>query len=94
MFKRIDSTVKRSSPATMLVDGKPVAAYAGESVAVALAAAGILHLRNSPAQNDPRGAFCLMGVCQECKVHVDGRTVTACQEKVFDGIRINLGRTP
>tara|TARA_Y100001960_G_C14176746_1_gene588172 strand:- start:93 stop:386 length:294 start_codon:yes stop_codon:yes gene_type:complete len=90
MFKRIEAAAYRSLPVTIHVNHKPVEAFAGESVATALSAAGILHLRNSPGHNAPRGAFCLMGVCQECKVRIDSRLITACQEPVRDGLKILL----
>lgn len=90
MFKRIDAAISRSSPATIHVDGKPIQAFAGESVAAALSAAGLLHLRNSPGRGAPRGAFCFMGACQECKVRIDDRLVTACQEPVREGLKISL----
>ncbi len=77
-------------PARVVVDGTPVDAFEGESIAVALAAAGILTLRHSPAAGGGRGMFCLMGVCQECVVSVDGVPVTACLEPVRDGMAVSL----
>jgi D-hydroxyproline dehydrogenase subunit gamma len=72
------------------VDGEPLEAYAGESLAVSLAAAGKLVIRHSPVAGSARGMFCLMGVCQECLVHVDGLPVTACTEPVQDGMQVAL----
>ena len=74
------------------VEGRPIAAYDGESLAVALAAAGHLHLRDSPNGGTPRGAFCMMGVCQECAVTCDGRRTAACMTPVRAGMRVDLGR--
>ncbi len=34
--------------------------------------------------------FCLMGVCQECVVRVDGRTVNSCMEPVRTGMIVEL----
>jgi predicted molibdopterin-dependent oxidoreductase YjgC len=93
MFKRQDVAVRRTSAVTLRVDGAPVTAFAGESVAAALAAAGILRLRFSPGRDDPRGMFCLMGVCQECVARIDGRVVVTCQEPVRDGMVVELGVT-
>lgn len=63
---------------TFVVDGEPVEACAGETVATALLAAGQPTLRRTARRNDPRGVYCVMGVCWECVVLVDGRAVRAC----------------
>ena len=88
---RIEGNVERPERALFSVDGAPVEGFPGESVAGALLAAGILRLRTSPRSGDDRGAFCMMGVCQECLVHVDGRVVTACLEPVRAGMDVRLG---
>jgi predicted molibdopterin-dependent oxidoreductase YjgC len=72
------------------VDGVPVGAFAGENVAAALMAAGIVRLRESPRAGSPRGAFCLMGVCQECRVIIDGRLQQACLIEVREGMSVQL----
>ncbi len=76
----------------ILVDGVPVAAVLGQSVAVALMVAGIAALRTSPKEGAPRGAFCLSGVCQECVVRISGIATPACQVPVRDGLAVTLGR--
>lgn len=82
MTRRIAHTVERGEAVSITVDGAPLGAFAGESVAVALFAAGRKQLRTSPRAGTPRGMFCLMGVCQECAIWIDGRRLTACQEPV------------
>lgn len=91
MVLRIAASVARAPAIEILVDGRRVTAYPGESVAAALLAAGIRTLRHSPRNGAPRGAFCLMGVCQECVVHIDGRLAQACLEPVATGMRVALG---
>ena len=91
MLKRATKAVERSIRVEIRVDGRRISAFAGESLAVALAAEGILHLRASPRAGTPRGMFCMMGVCQECVVRVDGRAVNACQEPVRDGMTVISG---
>ena len=90
MTKRINNADGRPSPVEILVDGRPIPAFAGESLAVALACAGIRRLRSSTRSGEPRGMFCLMGVCQECVVRVDGRTVNSCMEPVRTGMIVEL----
>lgn len=80
----------RGAAVTIRVDGRDVPAFAGESLAAALLAAGILHLRDSPRAGAPRGALCFMGVCQECVVQVDDATAQACLVPVRQGMTVRL----
>ena len=73
---------------TILVNGQPVRAQAGQSVAAALAAAGIAVTRTS-VSGEPRGPLCGMGVCHECRATVDGRPhVKTCQVPCRAGLRV------
>jgi sarcosine oxidase subunit alpha len=63
----------RGLPVTIDFEGEPVAAFAGEPVAVALHAAGIQTLARSPKYHRPRGFFCLDGHCAACLLRIDGR---------------------
>jgi predicted molibdopterin-dependent oxidoreductase YjgC len=85
------SDVKRGGPVRIFFDGRVIEAYAGESVASALLAAGICTLRASPRAKAPRGAFCWTGVCQECVVVADGVRRPACRLEVRDGMVITPG---
>src|SRR5579871_4288200 len=89
---RIEAGVERPASVTITVDGRPVPAIPGESVAAALLAAGIRRLGASFRAGGPRGAFCFMGVCQECLVRIDGRPVQACTTPVCAGMTIALAR--
>ncbi len=89
---RRDPHVARGPLVQILVDGLPLEAHDGEPLIVALGAAGCLAMRRSPKAGTPRGAFCLMGSCQECLVHVDGAPVEACMELVRSGMRVELDR--
>jgi len=80
-----------ASQLTITVDAAPLRARAGESVATALMAADRLMLRRSPRAGAPRGAFCLMGVCQECVVRIDGVRRQACLVEVRDGMAVETG---
>jgi sarcosine oxidase subunit alpha len=90
---RVGGAVERPRTVTFRVDGSEVAAHAGECVAAALLAAGIKCLGRSARADTPRGAFCFMGVCQECLVRIDGAPAQACITPVRDGMVIYLGRT-
>jgi len=82
---------ERGQAVEFFFDGRAVRAYAGESVACALFAAGIRALRVSPRTASVRGMFCLMGSCQECVVVAGGRRVAACQEPVRAGLDVRSG---
>ena len=74
---------------TILFDGVPVAARAGESAAAALIAAGITATRRTAVSGDARGAFCMMGACFDCVAIVDGQAGTQlCLTPVREGMRI------
>lgn len=88
---RIEGAVVRPPFVEITVDGVPLEACRNESIAAALLIAGRRTLRTSPRLRLPRGAFCLMGVCQECLVRADGRLVLACQTPVRAGMRVETG---
>jgi predicted molibdopterin-dependent oxidoreductase YjgC len=75
---------------TITVDGRPIAAREGEMLAAALLRAAIRALRRSPRGGTPRGAFCMMGVCQECLVRIEGVTVQACLTAVRADMDVRL----
>ncbi len=86
-----EAGLDRGPPLGFTFDGAPVRGFAGESVAAALLAAGITTLRRSPNGDAPRGAFCWMGICQECTVVVDGRRRPACRTSVREGAAVLSG---
>lgn len=84
----------RPGSVSFTVDGQPASAPAGEPLASSLAILGHLQLRLSPRDGTPRGAFCFMGVCQECVVHVDGVLRQACLTPVTAGMVVELRGVP
>ncbi len=73
-------------------DGRRISGHAGETVLAALLRAGVKHLRNAPADTAPRGAFCCMGLCQECLVLIDGAHIESCRELVSAGLDVQTLR--
>ena len=73
--------------------GQHVQGFAGVFVAAALHASGIRILRESPRAGAPRGAFCWMGLCQECTVIVEGVRRPACRTQISEGLTVLAGRT-
>jgi D-hydroxyproline dehydrogenase subunit gamma len=73
----------------VVVDGRPITAAAGDSVAAALLAADMLVCRTTPVSGAPRSPYCLMGVCFDCLVTIDGiGSRQACLVRVRDGMEI------
>ncbi len=81
---------ERAPAQTVSIDfeGEPVAALAGEPVAVALFAAGVRTLGRSSKYHRPRGLYCLDGHCASCYMRIDGRpNQRACVTPARDGQR-------
>ena len=75
----------------LIVNDQPIAAAEGDTVAAALLASGRWTFRRDQA-GAARGPFCLMGLCQECLVEIDGvPNRRACLLPVVQGMRINCG---
>jgi|FEC22Drversion2_1045045.scaffolds.fasta_scaffold00719_8 D-hydroxyproline dehydrogenase subunit alpha len=81
------------SPVRLTFDGREIEALDGETIAAALAASGIVALRQARS-GAPRGPFCGMGVCFDCLVTVDGRpSQRACLTKVSAGMDVRSSPT-
>ncbi len=88
--RRLTGAIERGRRIRIVVDDVEVAAFAGESVAAALLAAGRRDLRVAPGGGDPRGMYCGIGLCFECVMAVDGQgQVRTCQTPVSDGMRVH-----
>lgn len=87
---RINRAFDRGEPVEIIVDGHPFSAFAGETVAAALLAAGQHVLRQSARRSAPRGVYCGIGMCFDCVMTVDGRSsVRTCQIEVRPGMRVD-----
>ncbi|MGJ7579108.1 (2Fe-2S)-binding protein [Variovorax sp. RHLX14] len=71
----------------LTIDGRPARVEPGTSVAAALRIAGDGTTRTS-VTGMARAPLCGMGICQECRVDIDGRRMLACQTVCSDGMRI------
>lgn len=75
---------------TITFDGIPMCVAAEQTVAAALLGQGIATLRSSVVGNRPRAPYCLMGVCFECLVTIDGiQNRQACMTVLRDGMAIS-----
>ena len=65
------------------IDGQTVEAREGEPLAAVFLRLDDPHTRTSFFSSTPRAPYCMMGVCYECLVHVEGMgTIRSCQQTV------------
>lgn len=89
MFKRLSEP--GSASVQIEVDGTPVLARAGDSVSAALLASGLDFRRETAVSGAKRGPYCMMGVCFDCLVTIDGvGNRQGCLVPVAEGMKINL----
>jgi predicted molibdopterin-dependent oxidoreductase YjgC len=92
MFRLLPDTAAR---VRVTVDGAPVEVPAGASVAAALLVAGAIPTRASTVSAAPRAPYCMMGVCFECLVEIDGvPDRQACMVTVADGMAVRRMQAP
>jgi D-hydroxyproline dehydrogenase subunit gamma len=86
MFKRLADA---GAAVALTIDGKHVQARNGDTVAAALLAAGVDRCRTTPVTGAPRLPYCLMGVCFDCLVTIDGiGSRQACLVPVREGMTV------
>ena len=91
MFQRLPDVAGET--VTITVDGRPVRARLHDTVAAALVATGIQSCRTTPVSGAPRAPYCMMGVCFDCLVTVDGiGNRQACLVPVREGMSVEMQR--
>ncbi|HLJ06602.1 MAG TPA: (2Fe-2S)-binding protein [Acetobacteraceae bacterium] len=74
-------------------EGRAIIARPGDSVAAALMAAGETTLRTTAVTGSPRAPYCMMGVCFECLMEIDGvGNRQACLTPVSEGMQVRRQR--
>ncbi len=92
MFRRLPDLADTAS-VMLTVDGEAITARATDTVAAALLAAGHAACRETAVSNTPRGPYCLMGVCFDCLVSIDGvGNRQGCLVRVREGMRVETQR--
>lgn len=77
-------------PVELLIDGETCQAEEDELLAAVLLRQPISAFRKHPVDGSPRTPYCMMGVCFECLVEVDGiSNQQACLIRVKDGMKVN-----
>jgi D-hydroxyproline dehydrogenase subunit gamma len=90
MFRRLDTPV---DAIRFDYEGRSMTARPGDTVAAALLAAGEATFRNTAVSGAPRAPYCMMGVCFECLMEIDGvGNRQACLTPVAEGMQVRRQR--
>jgi len=85
---RSDSTLS-GGKVTLRFEDRPITAPAGVSIAAALLLNGVGPFRTTPVTSAPRAPYCMMGVCFDCLVEVDGTpNRQACLTPIREGMMV------
>jgi len=86
---RIQEGIAPGTEIEIIVDGKSIKAYEGESVAASILATGKRSLRTTSKSYEPRGLYCAIGICFDCVMTIDNiPNIRACQTFVRNGMII------
>ena len=86
MYRRIEPA---ADAIRFVFEGREIAAQPGDSVATALLLAGETSLRTTAVSGSARAPYCMMGVCFECLMEIDGVTNRqACLTSVAAGMQV------
>jgi sarcosine oxidase subunit alpha len=94
----IGPNICRGDSVTIDVDGRPVAAFLGETIAAAMIATRGPVFRHD-IRGQARGLYCNMGTCSECFVRItlpEGKTLRmrACLTPVASGMQVFTDQGP
>lgn len=89
MFKRCQASTGNPIPFT--IEGRSAVAAEGDTVAIALLSNGVVTCRASAVSKEPRAPYCLMGICFECLVEIDGAgNKQACLTPLTKGMDVKM----
>jgi sarcosine oxidase, subunit alpha len=81
--------IDRTRPVMFMFQGRPVAAFAGDTIGSALFAGGQRVFSRSFKYHRRRGLLCCSGHCPNCLMQVEGvPNVRVCTEPVRDGVHV------
>ena len=90
MFRRIDTS---GVAVRFSYEGRDVDGRLGDSVAAALLSAGVTGLRATPVSGALRAPYCMMGVCFDCLMEIDGvGNRQACLTPIAEGMQVRRQR--
>jgi len=87
--RQAGEVIDRSTTITFTFDGKDYSAHPGDTIASALAAAGVKMFSRSFKYHRPRGLLCCSGHCPNCLVQIGAEpNVRACRAPVEPGMKV------
>ena len=91
MFKRLNNPITASKTVRLIIEEKEIVAFQGDTVAAAMFVAGFTHTRNTPVIEKQRAPYCMMGICFDCLVEINGiPNQRACQTLVQEGMQVMI----
>lgn len=91
MFRRIEQA--GSDSVTVRIENREFQVPAGISVAAAVLLCGFRKVRNTPLSDSPRLPYCMMGICFDCLMCIDGvPNQQACLVEVRNNMTIDYQR--
>jgi predicted molibdopterin-dependent oxidoreductase YjgC len=95
MFRKLDPDGVATRPVTISVDGVAMAVEDGEPIAAVLLRVPPFTTRASPVGGTARAPYCMMGVCFECLVEIDGETsIRSCMTRARHGMEVHRQAGP
>jgi sarcosine oxidase subunit alpha len=84
---RVNERIIRGAEVEIIVDGEPLKAYEGESIAAAILVTGRRSLRTTSKTKEKRGLYCSIGICFDCGMTINNiPNIRTCQTKVEKGM--------
>ena len=88
-FTRLSEQREATESVTIYFSGQAIEAQSGDTVIAALLAAGHFITRMTPVSGASRGPLCLMGVCFECLLEINGEpNRQGCMIEVQSGMQV------
>ncbi|MFK0334767.1 (2Fe-2S)-binding protein [Rhizobium sp. NPDC090275] len=80
---------------TVFLNGRPLPARFGETIAACLLRAGVGSFRTTPVSGSPRLPYCMIGHCFDCLIEIEGvGSRQACLSQVEPGMRLRTQNGP
>ena len=87
MFRRLQEN--QHELVTVNIEGNDVRVPAGDTVAAVVLALDLLPTRTTAVSGAPRAQLCMMGVCFECLLEIDGQpNRQGCTVQVSEGLQV------
>lgn len=91
MHKRLPEWKRKEDAkrVSLTFDGVPIEAREGDTVAAAVLSVDPGFTRRTPVSGAPRAPYCMMGVCFDCLMQIDGvANQQACMTLVREGMAV------